>query len=163
MSESRKWVNQHNYSLVRTTLRCLYSNKLMRLQTGEKQNHPITGIASRGHPRKMSCHLILMADGVFTRPAINMWLPGLTSKELERQVEPFVLRVWWKKKERWGEAMKQNRKRLEQWVAAFVVVIAFCSSRATPIARCRISVTIGKSTMFSKSFTVSCRTLFWQI
>lgn len=47
----RKWVNQHNHSLMQTTPHCLYSNELMRLRSGKK-TIPSLLLSSAGHQGK---------------------------------------------------------------------------------------------------------------
>lgn len=117
----RKWVNQHNYSLMQTTPHCLYSNELMRLQTGEKKkkkNNSITAIVFCRPPKKMSCHPILMAKGVFTQAGINIWLQGLMSKSLGEQSELTVLQVWRRNGGGVNRRKIKNKKRKAQRVMA---------------------------------------------
>lgn len=60
-------------------------------------------------PRKMSCHPILMATGVFTSARINIWLQGLMSEWESRAKSLSCNRIWRKEgsKERTKDVDKE--------------------------------------------------------
>lgn len=103
--------NQHNYSLKQTTLHCLCTNELMRLQSegmeGGGKAIPSLVVYCRP-PRKMSCHPILMATGSFTSARINIWLQGLMSEWESRAKSLSCDRIWRK------EGSKERKKEVDK-------------------------------------------------
>lgn len=126
----RKWVNQHNYSLMQTTPRCLYSNELMRLQTGKKQFHHCSRLLQATKENELSPDL--NGDRVFTQARINIWLPDLMSvraseaKSLSCKCEA----------ERGGEKITKTERQHHD------AVIVFCSSRADSVHPWHICMTM---------------------
>lgn len=122
--------NQHNYSLKQTTLHCLCTNELMRLQSegkeGGKKAIPSLVVYCRP-PRKMSCHPILMATGVFTSARINIWLQGLMSEWESREKSLSCNRIWRR------EGSKERKKGVdkEMWWQILPRTVTSCSLLAT--------------------------------
>lgn len=112
----RKWVNQHNYSLMQTTPHCLYSNKLMRLQTGKKkQFHRCFCLVQATKENELSHDL--NGDRVFTQAGINIWLPGLMSNSWKSRVNSLSCEFGEKRRR------KSEKINIRNWLARRVMAL----------------------------------------